>query len=139
MKPSIVLALLLVTMGCGKVAPTTSTNNAQLFGTWREGFKAAHAEAVAFRSWSELYDWAESGSDSVVLPLWHGRSTDLAGERHDFIDTRAGGYRDAQISIFDEMHFIANHNSGDTDHFFKMTVKWINAQDLDQIIPPGHF
>jgi hypothetical protein len=132
MKIAIALTMMATLLGCSVPRPLK-------LGTWREGFKAAHAKALTFTNWNEMYDWADGGDNSVVLPLKLARSTDLSGQRHDYTDTYAAGFRDARISISDEMRFIGNHNSGDTRHFFEMTQKWIRRQNLDQIIPPGHF
>jgi hypothetical protein len=43
-----------------------------------------------------------------------------------------------------EIDHVAFRNKGeedgnDTKHFFQMTQDWIRMQDLDEIIPPGHF
>ncbi len=119
--------------------PEASEPKAVPLGTWREGFKGARAKALTFRSWNELYDWAEKGKNAIVIPLRFARSTDLAGGRQDYVDTRAGGYKDGCQGIFDEMRFIGTHNGGDTKHFFKMTQDWIKMQNSDETIPPGHF
>ena len=115
------------------------SQKAESAGTWREGFKSAHAKALTFKSWDELYDWAEGGRTMLVPELKMARATDLAGGRHSYVDTRAGGEQDARIGIYDEMRFIGRHNSGDTQHFLEMTREWIKMQRLDDIIPPGHF
>ncbi len=107
--------------------------------TWRDGYKAAYAKAHSFGSWDALWDWAEDGSNTTVPPLKSTRSTDLAGGRHSYIDTWAGGYKDGCIALIHEMHFIGRHNTGDTKRFFKIMVEWMDYQNLDTIIPPGHF
>jgi hypothetical protein len=126
-------ALLPLLMGVVACAPMNS------LGTWREGYKLAHAKALSFKSWEALWDWAESESGATVLPLRMARSADLSGGRHSYIDTRSAGKKDACISILDEMRFIGSHNSGDVNHFFEIMQRYLEAQNPDGIIPPGHF
>src|SRR5678816_2007882 len=111
----------------------------QVMGTWREGFTAAFTKAASFESWDAMADWAEDCSDKTVLPLKTGRSSDLSGGRHTYINTHAGGMRDGCQSLVDEMRFIGLHNSGDSAHFLSIMKEWIRMQDTKQIIPPGHF
>lgn len=130
---------LIVMLALAVTLLTSDALSGQVLGTWREGFKAANAKALTFNSWNGLWDWAEKEGGRFVPELRRGRSTDLVGGRHSFIDTRAGGYRDACIGILDEMRFIGLHNSGDTNKFFKMMREWMPTRNLDEIIPPGHF
>lgn len=126
---SILLSLLFTISACSAPSPDT----------WREGHKQAYAQALTFKSWSALWDWAESGSTALIASVHVARSEDLSGGRHWYVNTRQAGKKDACISILDEMRFIGNHNSGDTAHFHAMMRDWIAEQNPDEIIPPGHF
>ena len=110
-----------------------------MFGTWREGFKAAYTKALEFKTWDEMYAWAKLGQFSVVLPLRPALSTDRAGGKHTYVNTFSGGFKDGCISIFEEMRFIRDHNSGGIENFFRIVTEWVKMQHPDEIIPPGHF
>ncbi len=128
--------LSILTLGCSAVQLTAADRTAQL-GTWREGYKAAYGESHKFTNWDALWDWAEAGGKASVLPLRMAQSTDRAGGRHSYIDTRSGGHREACLAILEEMRFIGSHNSGDTKNFFRIMLDWMKMQDLDRHIPLG--
>jgi hypothetical protein len=106
-----------------------------MVGTWRDGYKEIFAEALRFEKWEDLWDWAESGANVMIVNFRFGRSTDLCGGRHTYIDTRAGGKRDGCRVILEEMRFIGLHNIGDVEFFMRLIKGWIKMQDLDKHIP----
>ena len=78
-----------------------------------------------------------------VLEAVKGRaqkySIDLTGEKHIYEDSWRAGFKDAHKSIMDEIYFIETRNSGGGEQFWRLLKEYLQSQDLDRIIPPGHF
>lgn len=109
-------------------------------GSWRDGFKAAHAKALTFESWEPLYRWAGTCGKAHAMPLLVGVSTDLNGRHHWYVATYAGGYRDGCVDLRQQMDWIRTHRlPADPEHFYAFTVDFVRKQPLDRIIPPAHF
>lgn len=107
---------------------------------WRDGYQAGFFIAANQGDWDKLKNWAAKRDDvDVSTDGPKAESVDLGGIRHTYIDTYDQGLLDAKITIADELDFISSHNPDDCDRFYGIAKRWIDRQEPDRIIPPGHF